>query len=176
VKGYRFPRYGMEGRWANYAARAGVPRTTSDLHLTWDVPYEPGTLRAVGTRDGKTIAVKEVSTTGEPARIHLSADRTSLLADRRDAVHITVEIEDDRGLMVPAADNPIAFEIEGEGKLIGLDNGDPRSHEDFKAKERKAFNGLCLAIVQSTARAGQIRISAASPSLMPDTLTILSRA
>jgi beta-galactosidase len=176
VKGYRFPRYGMEGRYGNSAARSYVPRTTSDLHLTWDVPYEPGKLTAVGTRDGKTVVTIEIMTTGEPARIYLSADRMSMLADRRDVVHITVEIHDENGSLVPVADNLVTFSIEGEGKLVGVDNGDPRSHEDFKAKQRKAFNGLCLAIVQSTAAAGPIRITASSPSLMPDTLKLQSKA
>jgi beta-galactosidase len=88
VKGYYFPRYGMEGRWANYPARARVPRTTSDLHLEWDVPYEPGTLRAAGRRDGKIVTEFEVSTTEEPAAIAISADRNRLDADRRDVAHL----------------------------------------------------------------------------------------
>jgi beta-galactosidase len=176
VKGFRFPRYGMEGRWANFSARARAPRTTSDLHLTWDVPYEPGTLKAVGTKEEKTVATIEIATAGEPARIRLSADRITLIADRRDVVHITAQIQDEQGRMVPIAGNSIAFDLEGEGKIVGVDNGDPRSHEDFKAKQRRAFNGMCLAIVQSTAKAGPIRITASSPSLAPDTLTILSKA
>jgi beta-galactosidase len=57
-----------------------------------------------------------------------------------------------------------------------VDNGDSQSHEEYKAKQRKSFNGLCLAIVQSTAKAGPIRITASSPSLRPDTLTILTKA
>ena len=176
VKGYRFPRYGMQERWANYAERAKVLRTTSDLHLEWDVPYEPGTLKAVGIKDRKIVATMEISTTGEPAGVHLIADRGTLIADRRDVAHITVEIHDDRGRVVPVADNLITFEIQGEGRILGVDNGDSQSHEEYKAKQRKSFNGLCLAIVQSTAKAGPIRITASSPSLRPDTLTILTKA
>jgi len=176
VKGYRFPRYGMEGHYGNLGARSRAARTTSDLHLTWDVPYEPGTLKAVGTKDGKIAATMEISTTGDAARIHLVADRSSLIADRRDVVHVAVEITDGQGRLVPAAMSPVSFEIEGEGRLIGVDNGDPRSHEGFKAKQRSAFNGLCLAIVQSTAKAGTIIIRASSQTLESDALTILSKA
>ena len=176
LKGYRFPRYGMEGKWANYAPRARVPRTTSDLHLTWDVPFEPGTLKAVGTKDGKIVSTIEIATTGEPARIHLNADRKIISADRRDVAHIIVEIQDEQGSIVPVADNLITFGIEGQGRIIGVDNGNPRSHEDYKAKQRKALNGLCLAIVQSTAKAGPIRLTASSPSLLPDSLAILTKA
>ncbi len=176
VKGYRFPRYGMEDRYANFGARSFVRRTTSDLHLSWDVPYEPGKIAAVGTRNGKTVATMEIATTGQPARIHLTADRMSLSAGRRDVAHLTIEILDENGRLVPVADNIVTIGVEGEARLIGMDSGDPRSHEDFKAKQRSAFNGLCLAILQSTAKAGPIRITASSASLLPDALTILSKA
>jgi beta-galactosidase len=62
--------------------------------------------------------------------------------------------------------------VEGEGRLIGVDNGDPLSHEDFKTNRRRAFNGLCMAIVQSTASAGAIRITAISTGLTSSSLTI----
>ena len=174
VKGYRFPRYGMEGSYGKFSPRSLAARTTSDLHLTWDVPYEQGALKAVGTKDGNTVATTEISTTGEPARILVSADRKSLIADRRDVAHIAVEIQDERGRLVPVADNLITFDIEGEAKIIGVDNGDPHSHESFKAKQRKAFNGKCLAILQSTAKSGQVLVTVSSPSLLSATLTILS--
>jgi beta-galactosidase len=65
--------------------------------------------------------------------------------------------------------------VEGEGRLIGLDNGDPQSHEDYKAARRKAFNGMCLAIVQSTGKSGRIRVTANSSGLQPANLTISTR-
>lgn len=102
-----------------------------------------------------------MATTGAPASIALTADRVSIAADHRDVAHIVVKIHDAKGQVVPVAMNDIAFTVEGEGKLIGVDNGDPASHEDDKANHRTAFNGLCLAIVQSTATAtataGQIK-------------------
>jgi beta-galactosidase len=172
VKGYEFPRLGMEGTYGNLPARARALRTTSDLHLTWDVPYEAGTLKAVATNDGKTASTVEVSTTGAPAAIFLSVDRATLAADRKDVAHITVEIHDEQGSVAPTADDEIVFEVLGAGKLIGVDNGDPLSHEDYKANRRKAFNGLCLAIVQSTGNAGNIRITASSTSLRSHSVII----
>ena len=176
VKGYEFPRAGMEGTYGNLPARAKVQKTTSDLHLSWDVPFEAGALRAVATKDGKVAAAAEVSTTGEPAAISLSVDRAAIAANRRDVAHIVVEVRDSEGRMVPTANNEIAFEIQGEGKLIGVDNGDPFSHEDYKENRRTAFNGLCLAIVQATANAGEIKIAASSPGLRSDSVTVVANA
>jgi beta-galactosidase len=176
VKGYAFPRLGMEGQYGNYPARGRVLRTTGDLHLAWDVPYEPGTLKAVGLKDGKVVATVEVSTAGDPAAIGLALDREAIAADRRDVAHITVQIQDADGRIVPTAANEVAFELQGEGKILGLDNGDTASKEDYQSNRRKAFNGLCLAIVQSTGKPGQIRVTASSPGLRSSSVTVTTKA
>ena len=176
VQGYWFPRTGMQEKYSNFPARNTAQRTTSDLHLTWTLPYQPGTLKAVGTKDGKVVAQVEVATVGEPAAIGLSVDRQAILADRRDVAHVTVKILDAQGRLVPTGENAVAFEIQGEGRIIGLDNGNPMSHEDFKGSRRMAFNGLCLAIVQSTAKPGQVRVTANSPGLKSSSVTIITKA
>jgi beta-galactosidase len=175
MRGYAFPRLGMEGRYGNYPARSRVLRTTADLHLSWDLPYEPGTLKAVGVKDGRIALTVEVSTTGDPAAVDLSVDRDTIAADRRDVAHAIVRILDEAGRMVPVANSEVTIEVEGEGRLIGMDNGDPASHEDYKSNRRKAFNGLCLAIVQATDRPGEIRLTAGSPSLKPSGVVITSK-
>ena len=177
VKGYAFPRFGMQGRYGQNGPQTmnGV-RTTSDLHLSWDVPYEPGTLRAVGTKNGETVATAEISTTGDPAAVILAVDRDAIRADRRDVVHVTVQAVDTEGRVHPDADNEIGFEIQGEGQLIGVDNGDMSNPEDYKGKQKKLFHGMCLAIVQSNGNAGQIRVTATSPGLKPASVTVATKA
>jgi beta-galactosidase len=165
VKGYAFPRQGAEGSWNNVPARMRAVRTTNDLHLSWDIPYEPGTLKAVGTKDGKVVCTVETSTAGDPAAIALTVD------NRPGIAHVTVQINDDQARMVPSASNDVAFTVEGEARIIGVDNGDPQSHEDYKAPRRKAFNGLCLAILQTTGKPGQVRVTATSSGLRPATVS-----
>jgi len=176
VKGFEFPRLGMELRWGNLPDRAKVLRTTADLHLSWDVPYEPGTLKAVGIKNGEVASTILIPTTGEPAAIGLSADRYIIASDGRDVVHFTVQILDDKGTVVPTANNEVTFELVGEGKLIGVDSGDPASHEDFKSNRRRTFNGLALALAQSTRSSGPIQLTATSPSLKAASLKVSSRA
>ena len=77
--------------------------------------------------------------------------------------------------MVPGAENEVAFAIQGEGRMIGVDNGNPLSHEDYKATRRKAYNGACLAIIQSTAKPGQIQLTASSPGLKSASINIATR-
>jgi beta-galactosidase len=139
------------------------------------LPHEPGILKAVGIKDREIAATTEVSTTGEPAAIGLASDREFISADKRDVAHLTVQILDDEGRAVPIADDEITFQLEGEGSLLGVDNGNPESHEDYKSNRRRAFNGLCLAIVQSTGKAGWIRVTAASPALKSASVVIATR-
>ena len=94
------------------------------------------------------------------------------MADARDVAHFTVKVVDAQGNTVPTADSLITFDLQGPGVIIGVDNGNPASHEDYKAKQRKAFNGLCLAIVQATNEQGKIRLTARSEGLKEATLEI----
>jgi beta-galactosidase len=178
AKGYSFPRYGMQGRYGQFTpAPPGAARTTNDLHLAWDVPYEPGTLKAVGRKGGKVAVEVEISTTGDPATISLSADRETLRADRRDVAHVTVKVLDAHGRLHPDADNEITVDVQGQGRLIGLDSGNMADMTaDFKGRIRKASHGMCLAMLQSTSIAGQIRVTATSPGLEPATVTITAKA
>jgi beta-galactosidase len=177
VQAYAFPRYGLDpGKdWGEQSHFPPVRPTTADLHLSWTVPYEPGTLKAVGTREGEVLCVREVVTAGAPARIDLSADREAIAADGRDVVHLTVRILDAAGNPAPAADDLVTFQVRGPGQIIGLDNGNPLSHEPFQSNRRRVFNGLCLAIVQSSTEPGTIEVTASAPGLEAGCVTVQSR-
>ena len=145
---------------------------TQDLHLEWKVPYTAGILKAVGKNKGKAVCKDEVRTAGAPARIKLVPDRTEINADGQDLSYVKVEIVDEKGCVCPNADNLIKFKIEGPGIIAGVGNGNPISHEHFKASERKAFHGLCLAVVRAKREKGTIRLSAESEGLQPANIVI----
>lgn len=150
-------------------------KSVNDLHLMWRIAYAPGTLKAVGRTGGKEILSQEIKTAGKAAKIILSADRSQIKADADDLSFVKVTILDKDGNIVPRADNMVKFKIEGEGKIIGVDNGSPISHEPFKADYRKSFNGLCLAVIQSSAKAGKIKLTATSEGLESATVKIESK-
>jgi beta-galactosidase len=172
IKSVEFPQQGNSGGW-NAFARPYVPATTSDLHLSWDVPYEPGTLKVIGKKNGKIIT-EEARTTSKPAAIRLSADRQNISADAHDIVNVKVEIVDENGLVVPDANNLIEFKVAGEGILKGTDNGNPEDKIQMQSKQRNTFNGLALAVIQSTEENGSIRLTAMSIGLKEATLQIVS--
>jgi len=101
-------------------------------HLEWKVNYKPGTLKAVGYKNGKVILTKEQKTTGAPVSVSMSAHKNTLKSDKQDVSVITVQVLDKNGLAVPTANNEISFSISGPGKIIGVGNGDQISHENEK--------------------------------------------
>ena len=143
-----------------------------DLHVYWRINYEPGIVKAISRKNGKTVLTKEIKTAGAPARIVLVADRKSIKADGKDLSFITAKVVDANGVMVPDADHLIHFAVKGNGMVIGTDNGLQTSMESFKASEHKAFNGMCLAVIQSKTKAGMVSITATADGLQPATLLV----
>jgi beta-galactosidase len=162
-KRLEFPAQGTSGGWDSYA-QPRVFATTSDLHLSWDVPYEPGELRALGRRrNGEGACAASVRTAGAPAAIRLVVDRDTLTTGSGDVAHVTFEIVDSAGTVVPTADNLVHFTITG-GKVLVVDNANLRDLEPYRADRRHAFNGRGLAIL-SAPQPGVLRLTASADGL-----------
>ncbi len=150
-------------------------------HVEWKIRYEPGSIEARGTKDGKVVLTDKRETTGGAVAIRLTADRTEIDANGEDVAVITVEALDKDGRPVPTAQNPVNFHVSGEGALIGVGNGDPNCQESDKEPKRSLYNGLAQVILQSTKQAGVIQIKAdkeswEGPSLKPAELVITTKA
>ena len=153
----------------------------SEIHLAWQVPYEPGTLRAVATKNGKVVAQDRIETTGPGTRLELVADRSTIRADGQDLSFVTVRVLDARGRLVRAdARHSIRFELQGGGAIAGVDDGDPTNHEPFKGPTpdravHNAFHGLALAIVKGGRSAGMLTLRASADGLAPAEVRIRVR-
>ncbi|WP_375433763.1 beta-galactosidase GalB [uncultured Hymenobacter sp.] len=146
----------------------------NDLHVMWRVPYAPGTLQAVSRKGGQTVLTRTINTAGPAAKIELTADRSKLQADGKDLSFITVRVLDAAGNLVPDAANLVRFSTTGPGAIAGVDNGYQASLEPFKADSRKAYNGMCLAIIQTTEKEGTITVQATADGLTPASVTLTS--
>jgi len=151
---------------------AGRKKVFNVARVDWDAPYAPGSLVVKGYAKGTEVASETVETTGAPAAVRLVPDRATLNADNEDVSLVRVEIVDANGRVVPTADNEVSFSVAGVGRIIGVGNGNPSSHEPDRAARRKAFNGLCMVLVQSTAQPGAATLSATSPGLTPATAVL----
>jgi beta-galactosidase len=169
-KRLEFPAQGTSGGWNSYA-QAPVHVTTDDLHLTWDVPYEPGVLKAVGrTRDGKACREAEMRTAGPPAALRLQAERDTITSAPGDVALVRFAIVDSAGTVVPTASDQVRFAVQG-GAIVALDNGDLTDHEAYQSDHVQAFNGRGLAILRAV-RAGRLVVTGSVSGLLSASLIL----
>jgi hypothetical protein len=139
--------------------------------LSWKTVYQPGELLVKGYDEGRIVASNTLNTAAEADQLHAISDQISLKADAHSVAHIAIVVTDASGIVVPAADNEVTINIDGPGKLIGLESGDLASHEDYKADKRKVYRGKLLAYIQAT-KPGTMKITISSPGLKSNTVEI----
>jgi beta-galactosidase len=146
----------------------------SNFRFRWDdVVYEPGEVRVVTYKNDEKWATETVRTVGEAAKLRLTPDRDSIDGDGKDLSFLTLEVVDNKGDVVPYANNTITFSASGPGEIVSTDNGDPADFVPFPSPERNAFSGLALAIVRAEKGAkGPITVTASAKGLREAKVTI----
>lgn len=148
-----------EGRYDMHNTKA---RLNSEYHVGWRVVFDPGEVKVVARKDGKVVGEQTIKTAGAPARIRLSKDYQG-----KNTTFVTAEVVDKDGNLCPWAEDQIYFIYEGDGQVLGTDNGCQTSMENFKAPRRKAFFGKCMVVVS-----GNGSITAKSPTLQSDVIQL----
>ena len=143
---------------------------------TWDVPYQPGELKAIGYRGGTQVGSAALRTAQEVSQIAVAADRDRITADGQDLSYVTVELRDGRGTRHPKAEQRLAFQVEGPGTIVGVGNANPVSIESYQRPERKAWQGRALVIVKAGNQPGDIRLKVSSAGLPDNEIVIRSIA
>jgi beta-galactosidase len=161
-KRLEFPAQGTSGGWNTYALPVVNP-TTSDLHVSWDVPYEPGVLRALGRRRDGAVCGNSVRTAGAPAAIRVTTDRDTITTGPGDVLNAVFEIVDSAGTVVPTAGDLVTIEVSG-GSILALDNADLQDQGSYREGRRHAFNGRGLAILRAS-QPGVLRLAASADGL-----------
>ncbi len=133
--------------------------------ITWEIPFEKGTLKAVARNKGVETASFELKTTGSPVKIAATCNEESLRADRKDISHVFVKLCDESGNLVYNAGNEITCEITGPASLIGMEDSNPANIEDYKDNKQHAFHGKLLIYLQSTDKTGPVTVKLSSPGL-----------
>lgn len=158
-------------------------KTSGDAYyLTWNVKYESGTLSAKAyDENGKEITNTQgrnsVTTSSTPSKLNATAEKSTIDADGYDLSYISVDVTDANGNIDPNASNTINFNLSGNGKIVGVDNGDATETSKFKPTSStsasiKAFSGKALVIVQSTKEAGSFTLTASSGNLQSSSVTV----
>jgi beta-galactosidase len=149
---------------------------SKSITATFEVPYEPGTLKARCFDNGVETASETIKTVGKPAAIRLSADRSIIKADRNDLSYVMVEISDAEGNVIPNADNVLVnFEISGKGEIAGVGSGSPTDMSSFQQPRKKTWQGRCLVILRPKGEAGKVVLTAQAKGLKKALIEIITR-
>jgi len=144
--------------------RKKTDRSTEFMAI-WDVPYQPGILKATGYKGKKQVNSSTLQNANAVSQIKLTADRPTIKSDGQDLSYITVELTDANGIRNPKAENLLSFEIEGPGRIIGVGNANPVSLESYQLPHRKAWKGRCLVVIKSAKQPGEISLRASSEGI-----------
>ncbi|HSH95713.1 MAG TPA: glycoside hydrolase family 2 TIM barrel-domain containing protein, partial [Roseimicrobium sp.] len=145
------------------------------LTVKFDVPYKPGELRAIGLINGKPVANTVLKTTGPAKQVRLTADRSTIRADRNDLSYVTVEIVDEHGVLVPDAATSVRFTLAGAGELAATGSAAPNAPASFQAPLRTTYQGRCLAILRPKGAAGPITLKAEADGLQAAIIVVQTR-
>ncbi len=140
------------------------------------VPYQAGTLKAVGMKGGVIAATDSIVTAGAPAKLLLKPDRTTMFADGSDVSCIEVDIADSNDNFAFSAANTIQFSVTGPGRSIGIASGNLMDASPFKATSRNAYHGKALIVIQSTLVPGTITVTVSSSGLASNSVTLTTVA
>ena len=142
--------------------------------ITYKVPFQPGTLKAVARTDGKQVASDTLKTAGKPARLELTVDNpnTTLTPDWNDVRYLTATLVDDAGTRIPDSTTEISFVPNGFVNVIGVDNGDMLDHEPFLSTQRRLYDGRVTALLRATANSGKATINAQTPGVPITAITV----
>ena len=138
---------------------------SASITFSFEVPYTEGTLRAIGLKDNKEVAVKEYKTIGKPFRIMLTPDRSVISSNINDLSYIKAEIVDKDGIPVFISGKAIRFSVNGVGELIAAGNGNPVEMQSFQQSKTTAFHGKCLAILRPKGSKGAVILKAEADGL-----------
>ncbi len=155
--------------------RKPVGRNTQ-FRVSWEVPWQPGELKAVGFQNKKQIKEVFLFSSGEPAQIFLSPDRSQIHAAEQDLSYVTVELQDKDHHLNSKSSLLIHFSVEGPAEIAGVGNANPVSIESYQLPQRTTWRGKCLVVLKSTGKAGNIVLHASADGLPGSSVTIQATA
>ena len=137
-------------------------KQTEEMKAAFTLDYTPGRLVAEGIDNGDVMESMTLESAGEVAAIKLTADRNEIAADGEDLSYITIECVDDKGRLVPIADNKLTVNVDGPLELIALGNADIKDNDPYFDSTHKAWKGRALAVVRNNGNAGAATVTVKS--------------
>lgn len=149
------------------------PEKDLDFTGSWQIPYEPGTLKAVAYDENRQIIAEDFkSSFSDPVRLKLTPESETFRADGEDLMFVAISAVDENGNEVENARNRVTVKVIGPGRLVGMDNGDSTDYDQYKTNSRKLFSGKLMAVIAATDEPGEVTVLASSVGLPEESVKV----
>lgn len=135
-----------------------IPGTKWDeMQCEWFVPWEPGELIAKGYINGKEIVASKQITSQAPSTIELELEKKHTNTYKDKVAIVTTKLLDSKGIFYPYGENKIYYHINGDARILSLENGDPvDTTKNVGVYTKKAFMGATRAFLQLSNKAKNV--------------------
>lgn len=152
------------------------PQNRDASPRVWKISFQPGTLRAIARNSGVEVAVDQLRTAGAPSKLVVTTHRSQLSPAWDEVAFVTATVVDNNGVRVPRANDLVSFSISGPGAIVAVDSADNASIEPFHARQRRAYQGSCEAMVRATGSSGEVMVTATAVGLEAANVSIQLKA
>ena len=141
----------------------------------FEIPYAPGTLKAVGVHGDRAVAQMALATVGEPTALRLTPDRNTIHADGQDLSFVTVEAVDEKGRLQMNSNQKVHFLVSGAGTIAAVGNGNGQTRDSYSGDAFDLFNGRALVVLRTARKPGEIKLTATGDGLGSSSIVIDSK-
>ncbi|MGE5449363.1 MAG: sugar-binding domain-containing protein, partial [Bacteroidales bacterium] len=140
--------------------------------IYWDIPYKSGKLEVVGyDKNELQICSTAIQSSSRPAEIKATADLTTIKKERG-VSQVVVQIVDDKGIPVMISEDEVTCELQGPGRLLGLEASNNSDMGNYMDNVQRVYHGRMIAYIQSTGTVGTINLKFTAPWLKSASLTL----
>jgi len=153
-----------------YGSMSGI----SSMNTSFDVPYEPGELKAIGMIEGRDMETRVLKTTGPPSALLLQPEQPVIKAEKGEIVYVNVIMNDADKQPVPFDSSFVRIVVSGPGMLMAAGNASPFADGSMQDNEMHLYHGRGLIVLRSTGQKGTIRLSVESDGIQSGTTEVIA--
>ncbi|WP_091394624.1 glycoside hydrolase family 2 TIM barrel-domain containing protein [Arachidicoccus rhizosphaerae] len=149
----------LNGKSLGKRHKADGQKGDNEFHVSWQVPFLLGTLKVVAYQKGKAVKTTEVKTASAPSRVKVDVDLSGFRGVSGDLCYLTLQLEDEQGNSVPDNDRLLQFDINGQAKLVGINNGYQAELRSFQSEQYPTWKGKCVVVVRPETAKGSFTLN-----------------
>ena len=136
----------------------------NDRVIKWKIPYSKGKIKAVGL-NGDIQVIHELETADKASEIHINREVPDFVGADANVIPLIITVTDSKQRVNPSAKDKVTLHIQGDAKILGVDNGDLSDHEPYQSNAIEVRDGKALVWLKINSRLKNVIITAKAEGL-----------